>query len=87
MAEETKAARLARIGDEIGYALGRGEFPEDQIREFRFLWRITPDQEKDGMQYTLKDIEALVKELRRELTTGGGKVRRIPIEYVTPDCD
>lgn len=87
MAEDSAAARLKNLRDEIGYALGRGELPEGQLREFRFLWRTTPDQEKDGLNFTLQDIEQLVKDLRAELSPRGGKVQRIPIEYVSPsDC-
>jgi len=87
MAEETAAARLAGLRDQIGYALGRGELPNDQLREFRFLWLTTPDTEKEGLSFTLKDIEMLVKDLRRELTTDAGKVRRIPIEHVAVESD
>lgn len=81
--------RLARLADEIGYALGRGEFPENQLREFRFLWLTTPHQEKDGLSFTLRDIETLVKDLRREGTAsaGGGELQRFPITYGEPDID
>lgn len=84
---DSAAARLAQLRDEIGYALGRGELPEGQLREFRFLWKTTPDQEKDQFGWTLKDIEDLVKDLRRELTPRGGKVQRIPIEFTSPSAD
>ncbi len=88
MAEtETKAERLSQLCDEIGYALGRGEMPENQLREFRFLWRTTPDREKDGLSYTLKDIEELVKNLRNEmaLTNGANKLQRRPVVFGRPD--
>lgn len=78
--------RLNRLRDEIGYALGRGELPEDKLREFRFLWRTTPDSEKEGLSFNLQDIETMVKDLRREqgLANGAGKVKRIPIEHTGP---
>lgn len=78
---DSKAARLGKLADEIGYALGRGEFPENELRDFRFLWKTTPNQEKDGLSLTLGDIEELVKDLRREksITAGSGAIRRIPV--------
>ena len=81
---ETKAKRLTRLADEIGYALGRGEFPENQLREFRFLWRTTPDQEREGLTITLKDLEEMVKSMRREqaILTGAGKVKTYQVDHV-----
>jgi hypothetical protein len=87
MASDSAAARLAQLRDEIGYALRDGTLPEGQLREFRWLWRTTPDQEKENLQFTLKEIEELVKTFRRELTPNAGKVQRIPIEYISPDDD
>ncbi len=78
----TKAARLSTLADEIGYALGRGEFPENELREFRFLWLTTPNQDKDGLSMTLRDIELMVKDLRREVTinAGAGKLKKFPVK-------
>jgi len=84
----SKAERLSVLADDIGYALGRGEFPENQIREFRWLWRTTPDQEKDGLTLTLKDLEEMVKSMRREqsLLAGAGKLKVLPVLHETGDC-
>ena len=77
---DSKAARLSKLCDEIGYALGRGEFPENQLLEFRFLWRTTPNHEKEGMSFTLQDIEAMVKDLRREKAIQtSGFLQRVPV--------
>lgn len=83
MANAPKAERISRLCDEIGYALGRGEFPEDMIREFRWLWRTTPDQEKEGFSLTLKDLESMIKEMRRERLIGTG-VKRVPVVFGEP---
>ncbi|RQV98631.1 hypothetical protein EH220_02990 [bacterium] len=85
MSRESKAERLSRLADEIGYALGRGEFPENTIREFRFLWKTTPDQEKDGLSYTLQDIEKMIKDMRCEIAiqAGAGKLKCIPVDHIS----
>ena len=80
MNEATPAQRLARLRDEIGYALGVGDFPEGKISEFRWLWRTTPDMEKDGLSFSLQDLEAMVRDMRRERQIGKG-IQRIPITH------
>ena len=85
---DSKAVRLSTLADEIGYALGRGEFPEDKFREFRFLWKTTPDTEKDGLSYSLKDIEEMFKDMRLESANSGvGFLQRVPVEFKRPDND
>ena len=81
MSNESKAARLSRLADDIGYALGAGEMPENLLREFRFLWGTTPNSEKDGLALNLRDIETLVKDLRREMAiaSGASKYQRVPV--------
>ena len=81
MSNESKAARLSRLADEIGYALGVGDLPENLLREFRFLWGTTPNSEKDGLSLNLRDIETLVKDLRREMAIASGatKSQRVPV--------
>lgn len=87
MALETKAERLSRLIDDVVVELGNGVLDEGKIRQIRFLWKTTPDREKDGLTVTLKDLEPLIKDLRRELTPGAGKVKRIPIEYGSANDD
>lgn len=88
---DERFARVEALVTEIGAALGRGEFPEHPLAEFRFLWQTIPDQEKDGLSYSLKEIEEVVKSLRRE--QGSQKVRRIPVTTGVPrapnsaDCE
>lgn len=86
MHDTNAANRLARLRDEIGYALSAGEFPEGKISEFRWLWRTTPDTEKDGLSFTLKDLEAMVRDMRRERQIGVG-IQRIPITHKRIDGD
>jgi len=89
MSDEPKAKRLSRLADDIGYALGRGEYPENDIRQYRWLWRTTPDQEKDGLSLTLQNIEEMVADMRREqaVIAGAGKIRRTPITTGRIDGD
>ncbi len=82
---DSKAARLSKLADEIGYALGDGEFPEDKFREFRFLWKTTPDTEKDGLSYSLRDIEEMFKDMRQESATSSAAfLQRVPVEFKRP---
>lgn len=86
MSEAVTALQL--LQQEIANALGSGEFPEEKLRRFRWLWRTTPDSEKDGLSYTLKDIEEMVAAMRREfaIQAGAGKVRYLPIQHRRPGC-
>lgn len=87
MAVETKAERLSRLVDEVVNDIGNGTLNEAKWQRLRVLWRLTPDREKDGLSVTLKDIEQLVRDLRRELSATGGKVQRVPVEHVNPNTD
>lgn len=85
MASET-VDRMQALRVEIAAALRNGQYPDDLLREFRFLWATTPNQEKDGLGYTLRDIEQMVKDFRREaaINAGAGKMRYAPIEHRAP---
>lgn len=85
---------MSDLAEQIEFALGRGEFPENELRQFRFLWVTTPDQEKDGFSVTLKGIEEMVADMRREMaiSSGASKLRRVPTSpnncCVSPEsCD
>ena len=88
MASET-VDKLELLRQQIAAALGRGEFPENDLREFRFLWKTTPDSEREGYSFTLKDLEEMVQRLRKEtaLASGAGKIQRIPVTHARPHDD
>lgn len=80
------AERLTELRSEIATDLGNGSVPENRLREFRFLWLTTPNQEKDGLGFTLREIEDFVSSVRREvsITNGANKIRRHDIEWKNP---
>ena len=86
---DSPAQRLAHLRMEIVYALERGEYPSDQVDAFRFLWRTTPDSERNGLGFTLKDLEEMVENLRLRslLRQGAGKLRSVSIKWRDPDAD
>lgn len=78
---ETKAERVSRLSDEIGYALERGVIEENKLAALRFWWDQIPDTEKDGLSMAFKSIESMVRNLRIEnsVAAGAGKMRRVKV--------
>lgn len=78
------AERLSQLRPEIGYAIGRGEWPENTINEFLFLYESTPDQEKEGFSLRFKSLVELIKEMRRNrnIVAGSGKLKCVPVNHI-----
>jgi hypothetical protein len=79
MADETKAQRMSRLCDEIGFDLGNGTIDANKAREFRWLLLTTPDQEFEGGAIRFKQVDAELRRLEQELSSTTGVYRRIPV--------
>ena len=75
---------LSRLRGEIATALEGGTWSDDLERKFdtfEFLWKTTPDTQRETLEFTLQDLAEMRRRLRLSagLRSGHGKMRSKPL--------
>lgn len=78
--------KLDALRDEIATAIEAGDDPGTKLDAFAFLWETTPDQEKEGLSYTLKTVREAYDRARARAhqRAGLGKVRYTQVAHRDP---